>query len=125
MEQHQQLCQDLLEKRGGEKKLEVWFGSGNNGKTTLFNDLVAGMERVSERPETVIPCRFFQSNDLVVVGVSEDFPNYTNDDLSKLLDECFDFFKKPVRMIVTVNHLPDKFSLGSLEVYRFNHRFHN
>lgn len=121
MEKHQQLCQHLLNKRGGEKKLEVWVGSGNNGKTTLFSRLVSGMSPVLDTPEVSFPCQFFQSNDMVVVGVPE---NYNFDDTLTLVNTCFDFFnQKPVRVIAITNHLPNEPLSDLLDVYQFNHKF--
>jgi len=123
-QQHQLLCHFLAQKRPRfhHPRLEVWYGSGNNGKTHFLHQLTYGAQPSLIAP-TNIGCKTVVKNNTMFAILVEDV-NFSDQDLVDLFITSRQANPTmEIRYILTSNMIPSHLSPHLIEVFHFPHKF--
>lgn len=111
-------CQALLNLERPTGKLEIWYGTGNNGKTTLLNALKDQYDHNDVLNLTPMNLPDLQKNiELVCFTELNDHDHYLT---AMFLDK---YLKKNVRCILTTNKLEKWMHSNFCHITHFTHTF--
>jgi len=123
-----EFCEGLLEE--GENTLQIWYGTGCNGKTTLLNKLIENLgednvlsipiDTSREKNEWIWDKLSNLSDNTKLVKIREPC---SNDDFKEFALKLKDFKKPGVRYIMTLNKLQDWMSYELCSIALFPHKF--
>jgi len=118
--------ENLIKPNNG--KLQVWYGTGNNGKTTLLNEVIKKVEENGKNVKYLTTEMFTHPDYDYDVGMLEEniglyvILESNIDSINDIVSDFEQYGNKFVRHIVTTNTKPQQW-WSKTEVIEFTHTF--